>query len=292
MRKFIKFISIIIFLFIIIIFSLEYVFKNYTNNIDQTFNNYYNNKSKVECVLIGNSHIQALQNPNLNKMKSFNFSFGGQDLFHINSIIKTICKKKNNLKFILIGVDYDLLGYNYKTANTIWKDRHYYNSTGELYDSTYINKLLAKSNFFNANRDFSKLFMHNIKKSNNHVIPKLTSNTSCHKRAKEHSQIKFDTELIDENLTYLNEITQTILKENINFIFITTPKSKCYRDNYLNENMLKCKDILNNFCNVNNINYYDFFDDSVFSNSDFADYDHLNEKGTKKLFKKIKEKLI
>ena len=35
-------------------------------------------------------------------MRSFNFSFGGQDLFHINSIIKTICKKKNNLKFILI----------------------------------------------------------------------------------------------------------------------------------------------------------------------------------------------
>ena len=283
MKKFIKFTIVITLIFFTVVISLEYLFKDFQNNVEQRFNEYEKDINNTECLLIGNSHIQAIGNPDINKMKSFNFSFGGQDIFHIYSIVKTLCNNsKNKLKLIIIGIDYDLLGYNYDVANTVWKDRLYFKKTNELYDSSFMNKILAKSNFFNANRDFAKII---TRKNNGKIFQGIINNGSCLERALEHSKTKFKTDLIEENLGFLEKIHRKLSSKKINYVIINPPKTNCYRDNYLNEDMHLCEELIKHHCKKNNVKYFDFFNDKRFNDLDFVDYDHLNIEGVNKLIK-------
>ena len=227
MRKFIYSISIISICFILIIGCLEFLFINTPNYIEDLFEKLESNDS-TQVLLLGNSHIQALGEPVIDEAKSFNFGVGGQDIFHMHMILKYVLLKmeKKDIKQVIIGLDYDLLGYSFKSANTMWLDRLYYPVTGKLSNNSFGAVIMAKSNFFRANRDFLKLNFSNSKIKNKDL--NYLDFSQCDKRAKEHSVTKFDKSEINKNVKLLESIYSLCKNHNIRLTLINLPKANCY----------------------------------------------------------------
>jgi hypothetical protein len=274
------------------IFSIEFLYRDYKTGIDKRFENYYNNED-IEVLLNGNSHVGALGTADNLGLESFNFSVAGQDIFHIYSVLKTALNDENNVKTIVVGIDYDLLGYDYKVANTMWLDRNYYNSTNQLYDSTFSNYLMAQSGFFQSNRDFSYIknkFLRNPEQENNKVVNNFIPIKGLAKdRALEHSFQKFDTSLIEMNTSYLEKIIFLAENNEIELIIVNLPKQTEYYKHYNKEAVKLGKAILDNYSMKHEIKLIDLWKSQFFSDSDFLDGDHLNEIGANKVLEIIEE---
>lgn len=282
MRKFIYSISIISISFILIVGCLEFLFKNTPNFIEDTFIELKSNNS-FEVLLLGNSHIQALGEPMINGAESFNFGVGGQDIHHMHMILEHILLKMNkkHLKQVIIGLDYDLLGYSYKSANTMWLDRLYYPVTGKLGDNSFGAIMMAKSNFFRANRDFSKLtkVSQTIKNQDLNYL----DFSPCDKRAEEHSETKFDKSEINKNVKLLESIYSLCKNQNIRLTLINLPKANCYYKFYNKDLVYSAQNILRNFSKNKDLVFYDFWDSDKFNDEMFSDNDHLNNLGVKRI---------
>ena len=148
----------LLFIISISVFGFEFIYKDYINPVD------YRLKplefiEEVETLILGASHTQALGNKFIfENHKCYNASLGGQDLLHSFLILKSFVQKMNNLKSVVIELEYHSLGYNLDHFQQSWKDRQYYKYTHELENKNWLNTLLAKSNFFRSNRDLSYIY--------------------------------------------------------------------------------------------------------------------------------------
>lgn len=290
MRKFIYSLLIISFSFTVIICCLELLFKKTPNFIEETFIQLKSNNS-FEVLLLGNSHIQALEEPMIDSSESFNFGVGGQDIYHMHMILEHILLKMNkkHLKHVIIGLDYDLLGYSYKSANTMWLDRLYYPITERLSENSFGAIIMAKSNFFRANRDFSKLISSTNSKIKNKDLNYLNF-SPCDKRAKEHSLTKFDKSQINKNIKILESIYFLCKRYKIKLTLINLPKANCYYKFYDKNVVFNCKRTITHFVNSKDILFYDFWESEEFNDTMFSDNDHLNRYGTNKIIENLKSK--
>lgn len=296
MKKLYIEIATVVVLFFLVISLLECLYKDYTNDFDQRFKLFEEKKADVDYIYIGNSHMGALEFNADSGKTAFNFSFGGQDLFHMMILLKKIIPESPKLKKVILGCDYDLLGYNYKIANQIWKDRQYYPYTGVLYDNSFSNVLMARSNFFRANRELKYLFKSTGRQQGGRneirFIPMAMGELSiddCEQRAFEHSFVKYDGKLVTENIAYLKEIANWCNEYKVELLIINPPKRKCYWDAYNQEIVEPNAILLRQLSQEYGFGYLDFYMHKEFTNGDFVDYDHLNNNGVKKLIIKIYE---
>jgi hypothetical protein len=281
-------------LMVLMALVLEYLYKDYVNDFDLRFKAYDEEKDIIEQIYIGNSHIGVFGFMSDSNETIFNFSFGGQDLFHMMVLIEKAISGSPSLKSVVLGCDYDLLGYNYQIANQNWKDRQYYPHTGVLFDKSLSNLIMAKSNFFRSNRDLKHLFASSKNKNQNeqkiNFIPIQTGNLSkdgCKKRAEEHSFVKYKEELIDENIHCLKRIANSCNEKNVSLIIVNPPKRKCYWNSY-NEEVIKYNsETLIKMSEELGFVFIDFYNNAEFIEGDFLDYDHLNKKGALKLLEMI-----
>lgn len=296
MKPFFKVVLTTLSILIICVFTIEYLYKDYKTTIDKKFDAYNKQKSS-QVILIGNSHVGCLNEPEFNGKTSFNFSIGGQDIFYFYTILKTVLEQENNIELVIIGVDYDLFGYDYKIANTMWLDRTYYKKTKCLYDSSYSNKIMASSAFFRSNRDFSYLFRskkniadsQNIKEENKMFTPIIGS---AKDRAIEHSVHKFDVNLVNSNVSYLEKIIFLTLSKGVNIVLINLPKQNNYYNNYNQEVIEIGKKEFELIRNKYQVPVFDFWESPVFNDTDFVDGDHLSEIGAKKVLSIIEDSII
>lgn len=293
---------------------LEFAYRNYSTQADRLFKPYYAKANTVETIYIGNSHIGVFNDLFPQDVKEVgNMSLGGQDIFRMYSVLKTLIPKSPALKKIYLGLDYDLIGYNQTKSGQEYIDREYYKFTGELYNNTMTNRAMSRSNFFRANRDIAYLFKKNKEENKPlNFIPVANSPTTanndtpvskkvmdvflphkthdpfmCRKRAEEHSLLKFKQKNIPENLDFLNRIVQLCSEHHIELVLFDPPKTECYRANCSKENIALAKQIIDSFSVANKVPYLDFYSDSTFNDDMFVDYDHLNATGVKILSDKL-----
>lgn len=301
MKKFLKGITGVFLTFLTIVIILEVLYKNYNNNVDTLFQKIDHADDSVNFILTGNSYIGKL---GITKIDSpdipLNISFGGQDIFHQYIILKYAVNRFKGLKKIIIGVEYNLLGYDYEKANQSYLDRQYYPYTDTLYNNGLISRLLASSNFFRSNRDITFLvrFLTENKEismlTDNEFIPVVAEKLSmdaCRKRAKEHTLIKFDKDLIPANVQVLGKIYYLLKSKNIEMIVLVTPKTSCYRKYSDSANVALGKAALYSFFKDKNLIYLDLYGDEDFESDDFLDFDHLSKSGKNKLFTKLNDYL-
>lgn len=271
---------------------LEYLFKDNYNFIHDKFHSIEQDDSS-QVLILGNSHSMALKRPIINDMPSFNFGVGGQDIYHMLVIAEHVLneQKNKNIKYIIVGLDYHLMGYNFQTANTEWMDRLYYPDTKKTADNTLGGRLMAKSNFFRGNRNFQEAFksfrfsnsagpsQDQIKKAERMNEAFADKNSSCKNRALEHSVYKFDRSLIDENLVYLESLSQLCEKHGVQLIFINYPKKDCYYDFYSDGVVSLVAPKIIDFCKKHNITFLDYWRSEQFTDDMYVDNDHFNEDG-------------
>lgn len=274
------------------IILLEYLFKDNFNFIQDKFHSIEQDDSS-QVLILGNSHSQALKRPVINDMTSFNFAVGGQDIYHMLIIAEHVLNKQKNktIKYIIVGLDYHLMGYSFQTSNTEWMDRLYYPDTKKIANNTIGGRFMAKSNFFRGNRNFKEAIKH-FKFINSNTESKkakkvnetfVDMRSSCQNRAIEHSVKKFEKSLIGENLSYLKRLSQLCNKHGVLLIFINYPKKACYYRFY-NDNVVSIAvPKIRSFCEEHNITFLDYWKSDQFTDDMFIDNDHFNEAGANKM---------
>ena len=94
--------------------------------------------------------------------------------------------------------------------------------------------------------------------------------------------------LLKENHATLKKIIELCKRRNINVLLFTPPAYKSYREN-LNQNQLERtkKNAVEVADSFENCYYFNFIENSGFTENDFYDADHLNNLGAEKLSKKL-----
>lgn len=193
------------------------------------------------------------------------------------------------LREVIVGVDYDAIGYNFAVFNQDWQDRQYYPYTGQLYHDGTLQRLLAQSAFFRSNRDLSVLFSgaRSAPRVPNPILPigngEASTPEGCRKRAKEPSEVKFRDSLIEENSGYLREMTLLGERYGVSILFLNAPKSACYREAYSRRTMATGRAAILKALGPQAGQFQDYLNDSRFSKDDFLDDDHLNQASARKL---------
>lgn len=266
---------------------LEWSYKTYVTGPDQLISEFTKKKSKSEILWLGNSHtlpFVALADEGDRDTIFSSLAYGGIDLFWTQILLKKYVGELPNLKLILVGIDEDQLGYNQSVFGVEYGNRAFYRYTDTLYKDTKTERILASSNFFRSNRDFSHLFGSAAGDSSLNSPLQNTIYTpyeaGCRQRAVEHSEIRFSDALIQENKKCLQEIIALAEQKNIQLIFFIPPKSNCYLQfrNQLNINYART--VLDSVLQGANIALIDLDEVYNFPDSLFRDPDHLNRKGT------------
>lgn len=311
--RFIRFIALWLLLCVLAAAGLEYAYRDYQTQAYQLFNKYYRKATTIEKLYIGNSHVGVFTSLYPSETADVaNMSLGGQDIYRMYTVIKTVAPKSPNLKRIYMGLDYDLLGYNQTKNGEEYLDRAYYPYTGEMYNDNITNRLMSKSGFFRANRDMAYLFSANKAPKELNFIP-VTANASssaqspvvakdtapsvavvtaatvphkpmdermCRKRAQEHTLLKYKEKYIAENMLYLKKIIETCKQHKIELVFFNPPKTECYMSGSYKANVDKAKQTIDSFMVANHATYLDFYGSPLFNDNMFVDFDHLNQAGT------------
>ncbi len=290
----------IIFFFIAVIAVLEVLFDDCPTRIDYLYASIRQTTDSVEVAIVGNSHAGAIGKPSVlhvEKEMVGNYSVSGQDLFHAQIVISDILKQKNKLKYIVLFVDYDMLGYDLLSTNQRYTDREYYKYADTMQDMSLANRLMATSNFFRCNRDFSVLKeKYKRSESNNETvlkqqeenfIPVTTTNDeneACRHRAIEMTGIKFKRSLICENQKILQNIIDRVLSSNVQLIIVVPPKRSCFYEYANKENTKLSKDALYQIVESNEaVCFVDMYGNEMFNDDDFVDADHPNSSGVYKI---------
>lgn len=292
--------EIVLFVFFIgvIILFFEWKYKYYKTAADYIFEEIETKKDAITHIYYGNSHVGALGKYNQDQNAIvMNMSTHGTDLFKAYTILRKYMPLFPKLKYIYLGLDYEMLGQNQSLGGEEFLDRQFYKYTDTLYKYNFASKIMASSNFFRANRDLNYFFASEKEKSialeqkANNFIPitntSLFNESQCKKRALEHSAIRFKQHLMVENLGYVQSIINLFKKSNIQLIIFNPPKRKCFKENVKKENSYLAKQKIDSLLISNKIKYYDFWNDSSFVDNDFLDNDHLNKNGGVKMMNKL-----
>ena len=284
-------------------FCIEKKYSKFETTADQIFKNYDLYKNDSIVVVLGSSHALMLDDyyPDTSKYV-VNFSIGGQDLFRENMVLRKIVKDGAKIQRVLLCLDFDALGYNQVLSGEGYIDKQYYRYLDTLYHDGFTNRLMGSSAFFRSNRDISYFFkeaeissMVKTKGGQASGIPYVPlgngalNEEDCKRRAIEHSSIKFNTDLLFENLGYLSNMIALCKSNKIELLIITTPKMECYRSNSVKKNIDRAKEMIMLTLKEEGVasSYHNFYEDTSFTAQDFIDYDHLNQKGVSKLYQKL-----
>jgi len=318
---FIEIVGVIIF-FTLLIFYLEYSYKGYDTNIDRLFS-HIKTRRNAQLAIVGNSHLGPVRNIEmfgLEQRDIINVSIGGQDIFHSYFLIKDLLETAKDLKYIILGIDYDMFGYSLNSTNQKYIARQYYKHSDTLEDMSMSNRLMASSNFFRTNRDISNLFSARKKQNAKSIVsqtgktterlenesadlqglefipiatPEAQSTEFCRKRALELTSIKFSENIVSQNVERIKQIIQLVQGTDSRLIIVVTPKQECFYEYSDKKNIAIGKNSLYALMKefAESVTFIDFTNHPSFADSLFIDPDHLNRQGVELLVSLIAEKV-
>ncbi|MFL5753989.1 MAG: hypothetical protein ACJ76F_11325 [Bacteroidia bacterium] len=280
-------------------YCIELKYRSFKTPADLLFEKY--EKVRMQelpfTIIIGNSHTGEFHRYYPDTLSPvLNLSVGGQDLFREYTVLKKVISgSKGKIKIILLGLDYDMIGYNQVLSGQGYIDKQYFKHVDTLYKNNFMDRVLSSSSFFRANRDISFLFSGRQSEPDQKqaaFIPLVAQPgfrpIDCKSRAKEHTLYKFNKNLAKENTDILRKIIELCASDKIRLVILTTPKSECYRNYADANNTALGRSVIRDIVSRYKVTYIDLYDDTTIVKEDYTDYDHLNDAGIKKVYTKIR----
>lgn len=255
---------------------------------------------ELQVLILGSSHSFYGVNPEYMKLRSFNASCVSQSLKYDYSIIEKYEKNFQNLKFIVLPVDYSSLYSQLEDGIEAWRVKNYTIYYGFFFSYNVMNYSEVLNNGLKVS--YERLLSYKLNRKDDLNCNKLGFGLDYNSKynndllvtgisaAKRH-KAKDNSRLID-NVGYLQSIIDFANKKNIRIILYTSPGYYTYTQRLdtcqLNTTIRICKQ----FQNWNsNLIYLNLLNDKTFKKEDFFDADHLNEKGAFKLTCKLNDVL-
>lgn len=288
MRRFIKSLLIfscpIIFVAIISEISLRNIPNDYTLKSD--FLNI--NSTKIETLILGNSHAYRGFNPKYFSDRTFNASNVSQTIDYDYMIFQEHKKEFQNLKNIICTISYNTYFDRLKMGKSSWRIKNYNIYFGlnpfmdfELTSNNLKHNFNRLKNFYLNDKSSIKCDAQGFAPFKGTIDDK-KFDQSCINASKRHH--KKNNTYLQENIKYVSDIAVFSKKNNINLFLISPPVSKCYNlklhtDQY--SEMVRLSDSIAS--EYMNCTYVNMMQDSLFKKNDFHNADHLNDSGASKL---------
>ena len=257
------------------------------------------NASSIETLVLGSSHAFYGVNPEFFTTKAFNLAFVSQTLDYDWELLKKYQGNFKILKTIIIPISYFSLFSKLENGQEAWRQKDYYRFF-DLKQSTPVQYRFEVTSL-KMKANLSRIGSYYIKKKNpiqcnslgmgfSKINVNLNFQEDGVKAAQRHRAFEF--KYLNENIEILKTIISYAGSHNLKVVFVTTPATSYYYNNLDLVQLDRMKNTMQSLDNINpHVNYYSFLKDERFSENDFRDADHLNEKGAEK-FTKLLNNLI
>lgn len=293
MKRFIKKVLILVSILILVLFSIEFLYRKNNNfDGDNTFK-FKNIPNSLDICNLGSSHGElGINYENLsNNYTCFNFALSAQTISYDYRVLKNY---KNHLKentIVIIPISYfSLYG---KTE----EDTEGFKQKNKRYYPILDNENIIKYNIFtdiymkfqSLESSSKNLFLCLINKSkpNNVFNERYQSEGSYDIASKDVVDVEnnYDNCEINEiEVEALFKIVELCREVNAYPVFITTPFTRVYNNHMCEKNanfINDFKQLVNSYSDILNVKYYDFSTDNKYVDdyTMFFDCQHLNKKG-------------
>lgn len=270
---------------------IEAMYRFVPNNYTAKFDGLKTHKN-AEIFILGSSHSFYGIYPELMSREAYNASNISQGLICDKLIFEKYIAGKTKAKAIVLNADYTTFYEGRDNSEFLWR-RYFYKHFLHL-DIPDIRPLDPKSYSlalvprFNLTLENIQLFTNTgtLRQCNNYGNGKNQGVDATQNNAevgkiivKKHSE---STTLSEENVSYLNDIIGLAKKYNIKVLIVTMPTTSYYSESTSADRLKTIQGICRQITKHSNVSYLNLFKDSRFTNNDFYDSDHLNDKGAKK----------
>ncbi|MBN2790194.1 MAG: hypothetical protein JXR69_08385 [Candidatus Delongbacteria bacterium] len=290
MKNYLTKISFFVLPILLTLVFLEFYIRSKPN--DYSYKNKYltENAKDIETLIIGSSHSFYGIDPQYFSMNTFNAAHVAQSLKWDYFIFDNFKDRMTNLKFLIIPISYFSLFYDLEGGDADWRIKDYkiyYDADGPSW----------KYNFEILNRKIVPLVIHAYKlfSGEDHginctdlgfgkrtALVDIDMDTSGKTAAEIHTVENFDD--YDSNIEILEKFIIDCRSMDVKVLLISLPSWETYRKHLKADQLKKtvdaCLDLSGKY---DNVVYYSFFNDRRFVLEDFANADHLNDKGAEKI---------
>ena len=261
----------------------------------------------INCLLLGNSHINRALKPDILGHGVFNMAISGKYIVYDIELAKRYVPQMNQLKVLVVPLDYFIFYFGREKDNP--KDKKKPSDRQGTYKCMYYKYMGIRvdgfwywSELLNSKLDYMSRFLKNDKKARgcdslgyvkmslskrkdnweNWYLPKIVDTTLDANREKQ-------ARLFTRYCT----LAELAKNQGAKLILLSTPKYKTYNNS---TNPIVIKEMESFAANLKqkypNVEYYDYSADERFVDEDFFDSSHLNDIGANKFSKIVKEEVL
>lgn len=286
----------------LIAFVAEYSLRKIPN--DYAFKNQWltQNSHNLEVLALGASTVLHDIDPFYLQKNGFNAAHLSQSLQYDHFIFNKFIDQMPSLEYVIQGIDYWSPFGDIAESPEWWRVRYYnihYGSKLYRCQGRYNYELYFRDigTFKRAARGFLTLlgFMDetqitiNERGHGHHYTFRNRASEwdNGEYEASRHNRLIADAiqgNPIDENKRYVEEIIQKSAEREVKVLLVNLPIFRSYREHQNRAFVIRQKEFCHYFAEkYENVLYCDFSDDPRFSEDDFYDANHLNERGAKKI---------
>ncbi|MEL3958752.1 hypothetical protein NST17_16455 [Caldifermentibacillus hisashii] len=275
-------------------------------------------RQDIRLLLAGSSYTMCGLFEKQMPLPARNVAVDAQDLYYSIKSIRTALDYNPNITHCILSFAYYFWGYDLSLSTSLYqykrvtevnypvfKDKHNFSGVLEDRTQTFLTSItpLRKHLFL-----FDKLAEQQIKKIKEsfvdaHYFPyprvgsavlkndEQTNHQLAQKRAASHNKFFKYQSTVEENKKLFADFLEEMNSKGVQIILFVPPVTEYYR-NYINpdliSNFYECMEPLKSKFQFTLI---DLFNSDQFESGDFYDYDHLNDRGAKKLGKILGKEL-
>jgi len=301
MKKIIKNIFIYIVPVIIVIFIFEYNLPNVRNSHNKKKAFFEESISENTVLVLGSSHALSGIDPDFFDSKGFNLANMSQSLYYDYRLFLNYLHDMDNLKIVLISIDYFSLEFNLSKSPEYWRTFFYEQVYGIPPESKLHNlnlKRFSQTALYGREKSLKcalKLFKldlaERMKKNGSDISVSEGGSKGGKQRVDFHHSLMDET-LVPSNVKHLEKIVELSLANEIIPVLITLPVFRSYSDNIDKKKYQTIKENVDMLSQKYKIQYYNYFYDKRFEIDDFTDDDHMSLKGLEKLSRIINHEIL
>jgi hypothetical protein len=262
---------------------------------------------EIECLLLGNSHIEEGLIPDSMGTGVFNMAISGRYLVYDAALAQMHVPAMHNLKVLVVPYEYFefYLGRNVPTQAKM-DTREELSPTIKCMNYKYmglrVDGFWYWSEFLNSNEDFMKRFVMRDDQLLNcdslgYMELKSSSKKNNWKKKGLPDEIDLtkskDSKLTDQLYKDYETLANVTKDNGVRLVLLSTPMYRTYRDMMNKELMQEMSSHVHALQEkYPHVEYYDYASDDRFGDNDFQDASHLTEIGARKFSKIVKEEIL
>jgi hypothetical protein len=305
MKEFVQKIILFTVPLIILFFLFEAKISTHPTTFKYKKENLESQLQTIELLILGNSQAFGGINPDFFSVNGFNLCNNSQTLYYDSEITLEYYHKIRNLRYILINISHFSFWHIMQDSHEPWRAKFYYkfwdiepqassvSILNKYSNLSLLKPMVAIKRIFNKDViDFYKVYHKNGWAFNDTVRTYEINEQESKDRIELFRKFYLHEERIVLNVKIVDNLLNSLIKNGVIPIFISTPLPKVYYSMIEPDVVEINKQILNDFSKKYDCKYFDYTTDNRFVKEDFIDVNHLNFIGAEKFSRIIQKEVL